>query len=111
MRCFGFRKRGCAGSSHIFRLSHGEPRVGGRRTYDQKWRWRDAPAAHGPRKTIDNRSIRWRQPGAFNRIFAFIAANGRKPDPLVILRLHEPVYGRCGVPDPFAAKRDRRQSN
>jgi len=30
-------------------------------------RWRDAPAAYGPHKTIYNRFIRWSRLGVFNR--------------------------------------------
>ena len=47
-------------------------------------RWRDAPAAYGPHKTIYNRFIRWSRPGVFNRIFAKLAAQGRKPNQLLV---------------------------
>jgi putative transposase len=36
--------------------------------------WPDAPAAYGPHKTLYNRFKRWSEAGAFNRIFAELAA-------------------------------------
>jgi transposase len=64
-------------------LSHGVPRVDDRRIVSgiifvirNGLRWRDAPAAHGPPKTIYNRFIRWSRMGVFNRIFAGLAAEG-----------------------------------
>src|SRR3546814_7723897 len=48
----------------------------------------DAPAEYGPHKTIYNRSIRWSGVGVFNRIFAALAAKGRKPDELLIDATH-----------------------
>ncbi len=78
-----------------FPLSHGIPRV------DDRWivsgiifvirnglRWRDAPPAYGPHKTIYNRFIRWSRLGVFNRIFAKLAAKGGKPDRLMIDGTH-----------------------
>lgn len=74
-----------------FPLSHGIPRVDDRRIVSgiifvirNGLRWRDAPAAYGPHKTIYNRFIRWSRLGVFNRIFAELAAKGRKPDRLMI---------------------------
>jgi len=51
-------------------------------------RWRDAPAAYGPPKTIYNRFIRWSRMGVFNRIFSALAAKGGKPDQLMIDATH-----------------------
>lgn len=42
----------------------------------------------GPPKTIYNRFIRWSRMGAFNRIFAALAAKGGKPDQLMIDATH-----------------------
>ena len=74
-----------------FPLSHGVPRVDDRRIISgiifvirNGLRWRDAPAAYGPHKTIYNRFIRWSRLGVFNRIFAGLAAEGGKPDQLMI---------------------------
>ena len=60
-----------------FPLSHGVPRVDDRRILSgivfvirNGLRWRDAPAAYGPHKTIYNRFIRWSRMGVFNKIFA-----------------------------------------
>ncbi len=63
-----------------FPLSHGVPRVDDRRILSgilfvirNGLRWRDAPPAYGPHKTIYNRFIRWSRLGVFDRIFAELA--------------------------------------
>lgn len=78
-----------------FPLSHGVPRVDDRRVISgiiyvirNGLMWRDAPKAYGPHKTIYNRFIRWSRLGVFNRIFAELAAKGRKPDRLMIDATH-----------------------
>ncbi len=74
-----------------FPLSHGVPRVDDRRVISgiifvikNGLRWRDAPREYGPHKTIYNRFIRWSRLGVFNRIFVELAAEGGKPDRLMI---------------------------
>jgi len=78
-----------------FPLSHGVPRVDDRRIISgiifvirNGLRWRDAPAAYGPSKTIYNRFIRWSRMGVFNKIFAGLAAKGGTPDRLMIDATH-----------------------
>ena len=78
-----------------FPLSHGIPRVDDRLVISgiifvirNGLRWRDAPAAYGPPKTIYNRFIRWSRLGVFNKIFAGLAAQGGKPDRLMIDATH-----------------------
>ena len=78
-----------------FPLSHGVPRVDDRRIVSgiifvirNGLRWRDAPAAYSPHKTIYNRFIRWSRMGVFNEIFASLAAKGGKPDQLMIDATH-----------------------
>ena len=78
-----------------FPLSHGVPRVDDRRVVSgiifvirNGLRWRDAPAEYGSHKTIYNRFIRWSRLGVFNRIFAGLAAQGAKPDQLMIDATH-----------------------
>jgi len=78
-----------------FPLSHGIPRVDDRRIVSgiifvirNGLRWRDAPPAYGPHKTIYNRFIRWSRLGVFNRIFAELAAKGGQPDQLMIDATH-----------------------
>ena len=78
-----------------FPLSHGIPRVDDRRIVSgiifvirNGLRWRDAPAAYGPHKTIYNRFVRWSRLGVFNRIFAELAAKSGKPDQLMIDATH-----------------------
>ncbi len=65
-----------------FSLSPGVPRVDNRRVlspivfvcHRNDLRWRDAPKAYGPHKTIYNRFVRWSRLGVFNRIFAEVGA-------------------------------------
>ena len=62
-----------------FPLSHGIARVDDRRVISgiifvirNGLRWRDAPAAYGPHKTIYNRFVRWRKIGVWDRLFAAV---------------------------------------
>ena len=78
-----------------FPLSHGIARVDDRRVLSgilfvirNGLRWRDAPAAYGPAKTIYNRFIRWSRLGVFNRIFAELAAGSDRSDRLMIDATH-----------------------
>lgn len=79
----------------FFPLPHGVPRVDDRRVLSgilfvirNGLRWRDAPAAYGPHKTIYNRFIRWSRLGVFNRILAELAAQGGGTDKLMIDATH-----------------------
>ncbi|TXG82636.1 MAG: IS5 family transposase [Sphingomonadales bacterium] len=81
--------------SPFFPLSHGIPRVDDRRIVSgiifairNGLRWRDAPPAYGPHKTIYNRFIRWSRLGVFNRIFAELAAKAGEPDTIMIDATH-----------------------
>lgn len=78
-----------------FPLSHGVPRVDDRRVVSgivfvirNGLRWRDAPPAYGPHKTLYNRFIRWSRLGVFNRIFAGLAGRVGEPDRLMIDATH-----------------------
>jgi len=78
-----------------FPLAHGVPRVDGRRILSgivfvirNGLRWRDAPAAYGPHKTIYNRFIRWSRLGVFNKIFSALAATSDADDVLMIDATH-----------------------
>ena len=66
-----------------FPLSHGVARVDDRRVLSgilfvirNGLRWRDAPVAYGPSKTLYNRFVRWSRMGVFNRIFVALAGEG-----------------------------------
>ena len=48
------------------------------------YRWRDIPAAYGPRTTIYNRCNRWPQRRTWQRLFEKIAASGPVPKELSI---------------------------
>ena len=78
-----------------FPLSHGVPRVDDRRILSgiifvirNGLRWRDAPAAYGPHKTIYNRFIRWSRLGVFDRIFAALAGEDPGPERIMIDATH-----------------------
>ena len=79
----------------FFPLSHGVPRVDDRRVVSgivfvirNGLRWRDAPPAYGPHKTLYNRFIRWSRLGIFSRIFAGLAGQAGEPDRLMIDSTH-----------------------
>jgi transposase len=78
-----------------FPLSHGVPRVDNRRVISgiifvirNGLRWRDAPAAYGPPKTLCNRFVRWSRIGVFDRIFATLAAASEAIDTVMIDATH-----------------------
>jgi transposase len=78
-----------------FPLPHGVPRVDDRRILSgivfvirNGLRWRDAPAAYGPHKTIYNRFMRWSRLGVFNKIFSALAATSDADDVLMIDATH-----------------------
>ena len=78
-----------------FLLSHGIPHVDDRRVLNgiifgicNGLRWRDAPDAYGPQKTLYNCFIRWSRLGVFDWIFEALAAKGGKPDRLMIDATH-----------------------
>ena len=79
----------------FFPLSHGKPRVDDRRVRSgiifinrNGLRWRDAPAAYGPPKTLYNRWVRWSRLGVFACILTELAAAGRERDTLMIDATH-----------------------
>ena len=78
-----------------FPLSHGVPRVDDHRVVSgiifvirNGLRWRDAPKEYGPHKTLYNRFIRWSRMGVFDRIFANLTGQAKKPDRLIIDATH-----------------------
>lgn len=79
----------------FFPLSHGVARVDDRRVLSgiifinrNGLRWRDAPAAYGPPKTLYNRWVRWSRLGVFARILAELAAEGREVETIMIDATH-----------------------
>lgn len=64
-----------------FPKSHGKPRVDDRRVLSgiifinrNGLRWRDAPKAYGPHKTLYNRWKRWSDKGVFAKMMAGLSA-------------------------------------
>lgn len=79
----------------FFPLSHGVPRVDDRRVLSgiifinrNGLRWRDAPAAYGPPKTLYNRWVRWSRLGVFARILIELAAEGQDVETIMIDATH-----------------------
>ncbi len=68
----------------FFPKSRGRPRVDDRRVLSgiifinrNGLRWRDAPTAYGPPKTLYNRWVRWSRMGVFARMLATLAEEGQ----------------------------------
>ena len=79
----------------LFPRSHGKPRVDGKRVLSgiifhnrNGLRWRDAPEACGPHKTLSSRWTRWSEKGIFARMRLKLADQGRKTDMLMIGATH-----------------------
>jgi putative transposase len=77
-----------------FPLSHGIARVDHRLVVSgiiyvlrNGLRWKDAPQAYGPYKTLYNRFIRWSRLGVFNKIFEELAT-GSTSERLMIDSTH-----------------------
>ena len=92
---FLLSERQMARISRFFPLSHGVPRVDDRRVVSgivyvirNGLQWKDAPTGYGPHKTLYNRFIRWSLMGVFDRIFAGLAAEGPKPERIMIDATH-----------------------
>ncbi|MGN5374853.1 IS5 family transposase [Sphingomonas hankookensis] len=75
----------------FFPKSHGRPRVDDRRVLSgivfvnkNGLRWRDAPSAYGPPKTLYNRWKRWGAAGVFTRMMEGLAAAGAEPKTVMI---------------------------
>jgi transposase len=69
----------------FFPRSHGKPRVDDRRVLSgiifinrNGLRWRDAPTAYGPHKTLYSRWKRWSEKGIFARMMAGLAAEASR---------------------------------
>lgn len=75
----------------FFPKSRGKPRVDDRRVLSgivlvnrNGLRWRDAPSAYGPHKTLYNRWKRWCERGVFTRMMEGLAAAGAEPKTAMI---------------------------
>jgi len=78
-----------------FPKSRGKPRVDDRRVLSgimfvlrNGLRWKDAPAAYGPYKTLYNRWIRWSRQGIFAQILAALSASSDATDTLMVDATH-----------------------
>ncbi len=75
----------------FFPRSHGKPRVDDKRALSgiifinrNGLRWRDAPAAYGPPKTLYNRWKRWCAKGVFARIMEGLASEAAEHKTVMI---------------------------
>ena len=75
----------------FFPKSHGKPRVDDRRVLSgiifiirNGLRWRDAPAAYGPHKTLYSRWRHWSGKGIFARMMAGLAAEHGEENTVMI---------------------------
>jgi len=88
---FFLSKAQMASISQFFPLSHGVPRVDDRRVVSgiiyvirNGLQWKDAPKAYGPHKTLYNCFICWSALCVFDRIFQSLAAEGPKPERIIL---------------------------
>jgi transposase len=79
----------------FFPKSHGRPRVDDRRVLSgivsinrNGLRWRDAPEAYGPHKTLYSRWKRWSEKGIFARMLLELSSHGGGTDTLMIDATH-----------------------
>ena len=79
----------------FFPRPRGLPRVDDRRVISgivyvirNGLRWKDAPRAYGPHKTLYNRFVRWSRRGVFERIFAVLADEAGAPERVMIDTTH-----------------------
>lgn len=82
-----------------FPVSHGIPHVDDRRVisgiiYGIRYglRWKDAPPAYGPHKTLYNRFVRWSRAGIFNKIFHELTQQHGTTECLMIDTTHLKVH-------------------
>jgi transposase len=78
--------------------TRGVPRVDDRRVISgivhvlrSGCRWKDAPAAYGPHKTLYNRFVRWAAKGVWADIFRHLAKAGGPPAALMLDATHVKV--------------------
>ena len=55
-------------------------------------RWCDAPAVHGPHKTLYNRHVRWTRNGVFARVLAALAEQPGPPERIIIDSTHPKAH-------------------
>lgn len=79
----------------FFPKSRGKPRVDDQKVLSgiifinrNGLRWRDAPAAYGPPKTLYNRWVRWSRMGVFARMLLELAAEGAQTDTVMMDATH-----------------------
>jgi transposase len=89
--------------------TRGVPRVDDRRVISgivhvlrSGCRWKDAPAAYGPCKTLYNRFVRWARKGVWEGIFLALSEAGGPPAALMIdathVKAHRSAAGGKGGP-------------
>ena len=59
-------------------------------------RWKDAPAAYGPHKTLHDRFVRWAAKGVWENVFTQLAEAGGPPAALMLDATHVKAH-RCAA--------------
>jgi transposase len=59
-------------------------------------RWVDAPTIYGPRKTLDNRFVRWAKKGVWREAFETLAAAGGPSAEIMLDSTHAKAH-RCAA--------------
>ncbi len=59
-------------------------------------RWKDAPAAYGPHKTLHDRFVRWAAKGVWENVFTQLAEAGGPPVALMLDATHVKAH-RCAA--------------
>jgi transposase len=79
--------------------TRGVPRVDDRRVISgiifvlmSGCRWKDAPAAYGPHKTLYNRFVRWAGKGVWDHIFVALSGAGGPPATVMIDATHAKAH-------------------
>jgi len=96
-------------SEHLPNDTRGVPRVDDRRVISgiihvlqSGCRWKDAPKAYGPHKTLYNRFVRWAEKGVWERLFHHLADAGGPPAAVMIdathIKAHRSAAGGKGGP-------------
>ena len=66
-------------------------------------RWRDAPAAYGPHKTLYNRFVRWALAGVWQDVFRVLSSIDGPPADLLLDSTHAKAH-RCSAGAPGGQK-------
>ena len=97
----------------FFPSPRGRPRVNDRRVLSgiiyvirHGLRWRDAPRAYGPHKTLYNRFVRWAAEGVWQAVFEALVGAESPPEQVLLDSTHIKAH-RCAAGGKGGARRRR----